>query len=87
MLLTKESLVEYYAKHDASKSEADVGELHDKCVVGADKSAKAAKLSKPGACVGAAADELARKLKKKYKEKPTLAKRFTEEGAADAKDG
>lgn len=63
------SLLEYYKTHDATKSETDVQNVHEKCV---------GMNSKNGAtdCVGAAANQLSRKLKKKYGEAPKITKRF-----------
>jgi thioredoxin reductase (NADPH) len=69
------ALIEYYKAHDASKSESDVQNVHQKCV---------GMNSKGGAtdCVGAAANQLSRKLKKKYGEAPKLVQRFDPAAAA-----
>jgi len=72
--LTIESLTSYYQKHDSSKSSEGIQELISKC---ADMTPL--KQNKLKECVGAAASQLARKLKKKYAEAPSLDKRFTEE--------
>ena len=63
--LSLESLSAFYAVHDPAKTAEDVAELHGKCV----------KLAKASGCEGAAAYDLASKLKKKYKAKPVMGKR------------
>ena len=70
--LTLESLKEFYAKVDTSKSIADIEGVWKKCASHAPKGSKSE-------CVGAAATSLARKLKQKYKQPPKLEKRFQPE--------
>jgi thioredoxin reductase (NADPH) len=61
-------LMDYYAQYDKDKDEAAIAVIHDKC----------AKMNgkKSVECVGGAATEFSRKLKKKYGKAPALAKRF-----------
>ena len=70
VVLTIEQMTEYYKKVEPSKSESDIQTVYDKCV-GMVKGAKQ--------CMGAAANQLARRLKKKYKQMPKLEKLFTDE--------
>jgi len=76
VVLSLESLVEYYQTADASKPDEDVQTVYQKCV---------AIHKKQDQCVGAAAAGLARKLGKKYGSKPKLDKRFT--GADSSSNG
>jgi len=73
VLLTKESLVKYYAEKDATKSEEDVAKVYNKCV----DQIKGQNPDKQ--CVGALASKLARSLKKKYGDKPDTEPRFLPE--------
>lgn len=68
-LLTLDSLLSYYQHHDASKTKDDVATVYEKC----------AKMIKGtnGQCVGAAANQLTRRLKKKYGQAPSTQARFT----------
>jgi thioredoxin-disulfide reductase len=68
--LTVESLTTYYKEVEPSKSETDIDVVYQKCV-------SMVKGSKT--CVGAAANTLARKLKKKYKTAPKMEERFSSE--------
>jgi len=68
--LTSENLKEYYKQVDDSKTDVQMEELLKKC----------ADMSKAGGdCVGAAANQLIRRLKKKYKKGPATVERFSEE--------
>jgi thioredoxin reductase (NADPH) len=67
-LLTLESLVTFYQAHDATKSSVDIGSVHHKCA--------AMLKGSMGDCVGAAANQLARRLRKKYGAAPVLQPRF-----------
>lgn len=69
--LELEDLVEYYQKKDASKTRESVESVHKKC---ADMGK-----NKEGECAGAAAQKLAKNLRKKYKEAPKLQPKFTAE--------
>jgi thioredoxin len=79
VLLSKETLIEYYALKDASKSAEDVAKVYQKCVDQI-KDANPDKL-----CVGGVAANLARSLKKKYGDYPEVQKRFVPEEAAEKK--
>jgi hypothetical protein len=68
--LTMDSLIEFYAKYDTSKSESSIKELYGKC----------AKLSSASECEGGAASDLVNKLQKKYKAKPKLVSKSTDTG-------
>lgn len=68
-ILTLEALVQYYQQVDSAKPKADVEQVHQKCVE---------MNKKIGHCVGASANQLARKLKKKYGSAPKLVPRFHE---------
>jgi thioredoxin reductase (NADPH) len=57
ILLPLDALVDYYKEQDATKSLTDVQSVHDKCV---------SMVKGQSACVGAAANQLLRRLKKKY---------------------
>lgn len=73
VLLPKETLIEYYAVKDASKSAEDVAKVYAKCVDQV-KDVNPDKL-----CVGGVAANLARSLKKKYGDYPEVQKRFLPE--------
>jgi len=70
-----EDLVEFYAKVDPTKSEADVKGIYQKCVM------------KKKTCQGGAANTLVRKLKKKYKEGPKTSKLYVGDTKSGASDG
>lgn len=70
VVLTFESLKEYYAKVEGSKTEDEIENVFKKCT---DMNRKV------DGCVGGNANQLARKLKKKYKSAPKLDARFSEE--------
>jgi len=77
VVLGSEALVTYYAQVDTQKEVDFVHGVHKKCVdmvKGADN------------CVGAAANQLARRLKKKYGSAPPLSKRFTGESIPKEED-
>jgi len=78
VLLSKESLVQYYTVKDATKSVDDVEKVYKKCVDQV-KDDNPDKL-----CVGGVATNLVKSLKKKYGDGPTLEKRFAPE-VVDAK--
>lgn len=81
VVLSLVQLQEYYQTVDASKEADAVTAVHQKC---ADMNKKKGESQ----CVGSAANQLARKLKKKYGSKPKLEKRFHGEKAdADSADG
>ncbi|KAL3768680.1 hypothetical protein ACHAWU_006781 [Discostella pseudostelligera] len=73
VLLSKESLVQYYTVKDATKSVDDVEKVYKKCVDQV-KDDNPDKL-----CVGGVATNLVKSLKKKYGDGPTLEKRFAPE--------
>ena len=72
VVLTRESLGDYYQKMDASKTTESIDTVYQKCV-------DMTKDKQVTDCIGAAAQKLSRNLKKKYKEAPQLVTRFTEE--------
>ena len=74
VVLTVAALQEYYQSVDASKEDDAVTAVYQKC---ADMNKK----KSDSQCVGSAANQLARKLKKKYGSKPVLEKRFHGEKA------
>mmetsp|Transcript_32327 Transcript_32327/g.64033 ORF Transcript_32327/g.64033 Transcript_32327/m.64033 type:complete len:684 (+) Transcript_32327:173-2224(+) len=90
VMIRTEELVRYYKEVDPEKEEKSVVEIAEKC-------ASLTKGNKSKMCVGAAAGQLARKLKKKYSSAPELEKRFlpqektedaeTSSGSAGAKKG
>lgn len=71
VLLTKDSLLSYYQEVEPSKAEGDIDVVYKKC---AGMGAKGV-----DQCVGAAANQLARRLKKKYKSAPKMEQRFAPE--------
>jgi len=71
VVLTRESLAEYYQTQDPSKTQENVDSVYQKCV-------DMMKNKQITDCVGAAAQKLSRNLRKKYKSAPTLVPRFTE---------
>jgi len=75
--LTLEDLVTYYTTKDESKTLESVQGVHTKCV-------EMIKNNKNKECMGAAAQKLAKNLKKKYKEAPPLQPRFTPEDQASS---
>jgi thioredoxin len=69
VLMTLDDFVSYYGDVDASKSRSDVESIYKKC----------ADLTKPNPnkqCVGGGANQLGRKLKKKYGKAPKTIERF-----------
>lgn len=70
VILTQESLLAYYKEVDPSKQEADVTTVYNKCV---------GMLKGVDGCVGQAANQLGRRLKKKYKSAPKMEQRFAVE--------
>ena len=80
VVLSMESLVSYYAEKDGSKSNQDIGKVYKKC-------SDMVKDNNPDQlCVGGAAINLVRSLKKKYGDGPKTEKRFqpVEQKTADA---
>jgi len=73
--LTLQSLTEFYGVNDAMKDDAAVEGVFDKCV--------SASKNKKGECVGGAASEMVRKLKKKYGGKAPKTERRFEKVAED----
>ena len=67
--LTFDSLWEYYQEVEPSKKEEDVRALYQKC---------ADMVKEAESCLGAAANQLGRRLRKKYKSVPKMAERFSE---------
>lgn len=80
VVLTLENLRAYYKEKDASKGDADIVNVHKKCV----DMAKSRTITD---CVGAGATQLARRLKKKYQTSPKLIPRFEEEDRKAKNDG
>lgn len=78
-LLELSDLVEYYNKVDPNKSDAEIAELHEKC-------ASMTKHNPDHQCVGNAANQLVRRLKKKYKQGPKTVPRFTGEADSSSSD-
>lgn len=72
VVLEKQALVDYYKQVDSSKSTESIDGVYKKCV---DLTPK--KYNKDRKCVGGAATQLARKLKKKYSSAPKLTPRFS----------
>jgi thiol-disulfide isomerase/thioredoxin len=73
VLISLESLQQFYGKVDPSKSDQEVRGVHQKC---------AGMTSRTGSellCAGAAANQLARRLRQKYKQVPETSARFTPE--------
>jgi thioredoxin reductase (NADPH) len=70
--LQLEDFIAYYQQVDASKPQADVESVYQKC-------AGMGGSNKSEFCEGSSAQQLIRKLKKKYKQTPTTSKRFTGE--------
>ena len=77
VLLSLNSLVEYYATYDQSKDKESIEVVYKKCV-------DMVKDSKGNECIGYPASQLSRKLKKKYGKAPELKARFTEEDRASS---
>ena len=75
--LTFDDLVVYYNDVDPNKSEDDIKSVYSKCTD--------LKKKKTKYCQGAAAQNLARKLKKKYKQTPKMSKLF--EPAPNSEEG
>lgn len=70
VVLSLASLKEFYQQVDPTKSDADIQAVHEKC---------SAMNKGVGECVGAAAVQLRRRLKQKYKQQPSVVPRFTAE--------
>ena len=79
VVLTRDQLVSYYKEVDASKSEPDIDTVYKKCVSMGVKGVDQ--------CVGAAANQLARRLKKKYKSAPKMEPRFSPEARSPGAGG
>lgn len=77
--LTLEDLVEYYHTKDESKTRESVEGVHTKCVEMMKNNN-----NNNNECVGAAAQKLAKNLKKKYKTAPPLQPRFSPEDQASS---
>ena len=75
VLLTVENLQSYYEQVDPSKGPSNIQSVHKKCVD------MTKKYNKQKACVGAAANQLARRLRQKYKKAPKLIPRYDPEAA------
>lgn len=75
VLLTTDQLTQFYQAVDPSKGPADVATVHKKC---ADMTKK---FNPDKGCVGAAANQLARRLRQKYKQMPELEPRYDPEAA------
>ena len=76
--VTLEALQEFYQTVDATKTTADITSVHQKCVdMNHHPKQKVKKVVTE--CVGAAANSLTRKLRKKYGKAPKTVVRFTEE--------
>jgi len=67
--LEKSTLVDYYQEMDASKPQDAIDSVYQKC----------ADMTKTTDCVGHAANQLVRRLKKKYGKGPTTVTRFSDE--------
>jgi len=86
VVLKLETLVEYYKEKDSAKSAEDIDKVYAKC-------AGMTRENPNKECVGGAATQLVRGLKKKYGKGPELVPRFTEEdrmpssGASDKNSG
>lgn len=81
VLLSFDTLVTYYGEKDASKAEDDIQKLYSKC-------ADVTKENPDKLCVGGAASNLVRSLKKKYGDGPEIEKRFQpEEPTEKTEDG
>uniref|UniRef100_A0A7S1V572 Thioredoxin domain-containing protein n=1 Tax=Grammatophora oceanica TaxID=210454 RepID=A0A7S1V572_9STRA len=65
-----DALQEYYKKVEPSKTKEDIEKVYTKCVEMIKSN------NKDGLCLGSAANQLARRLKKKYGSAPTLLERF-----------
>jgi thiol-disulfide isomerase/thioredoxin len=79
VLLSKDSLVKYYGEKDASKSVEDVEKVYKKC------SDMVKEGNREKACVGGAARNLVKSLKKKYGEGPETEVRFQPEEPKEEK--
>ena len=66
-VLTLDNLTAYYQQQDPNKAVDEIQNVHQKCV---------GMTKKSNECVGAAANQLARRLKKKYGTLPSLSPRF-----------
>lgn len=75
VVLTTEQLQTYYEQVDPSKGESEIKSVYKKC---ADMTKK---YNPEKQCVGAAANQLARRLRQKYKKAPKLEPRYDPEAA------
>mmetsp|Transcript_6925 Transcript_6925/g.10098 ORF Transcript_6925/g.10098 Transcript_6925/m.10098 type:complete len:653 (+) Transcript_6925:80-2038(+) len=75
--LTLESLTVFYQEVDPSKSTTDVQSVYQKC---------ASMMGSSDECIGAAANQLGRRLKQKYKEAPKMEERFSADARAPGED-
>lgn len=75
VVLTTENLQAYYGDVDPSKTDKDVQTVYQKCVD------MTKKYNRDRSCVGAAANQLARRLRQKYKKVPKLIPRYDPEAA------
>lgn len=75
VLLTKENLQAYYNEVDPSKGPAEIENVYKKC---ADMTKK---FNPDRQCLGAAANQLGRRLRQKYKQTPKLEPRYDAEAA------
>lgn len=78
-LLELSHLQDYYQVVDPTKSQDDIMELHQKC-------AAMIKHNPDNLCVGNAANQLVRRLKKKYKQSPQTVPRFTGDNDSSSDD-
>ena len=81
VLLTVDNLKAYYAEMDPSKDESDVLGVHKKCVD------MTKKYNKEKQCVGASANQLARRLRQKYKKAPKLIPRYDPDASKSKAEG
>jgi thiol-disulfide isomerase/thioredoxin len=77
VVMTIESLKDYYKQVEPAKTETEIETVYKKCV---DANKKAAK------CVGSTANQLARRLKQKYKQSLLLDVRFTKDNRTSTTD-
>lgn len=70
VVLTTEALASYYSEVDPSKEESDVQTVYKKCVD------MTKKFNSEKLCVGAAANQLSRRLRQKYKKSPKMETRY-----------
>lgn len=73
VLLTTEALTAYYGEVEPSKGQAEIDSVYKKCVD------MTKKFNPQRLCVGAAANQLARRLRQKYKKAPKMETRYDPE--------